>query len=124
MRRTWNTSVSPTIGMVTAGTGNMAFGPACAAAGALLAAAPASAKAPVVSMLRRSMRSMGVLLSVCWFGRVLDRLMPSGNPALDQGATDEKGPHDAGLCCVASSAGSVLDLRRQLAAIGCEFCHH
>jgi hypothetical protein len=33
---------------------------------------------------------MGVLLSVCWFGRVLDRLMPSGNPALDQGAATKK----------------------------------
>src|SRR3954471_20540494 len=83
MRRTWNTSVSPTIGIVTAGTGNIAFGPACAAAGSLRVAAPASASAPVARMLRRSMLSMGVLLFVCWFGGVLDREIPRRNPALD-----------------------------------------
>src|SRR3954468_22310381 len=62
MRRTWNTSVSPTIGMVTAATGNIGFGPACAAAG-WLRAAPASASAPVARMVLRSMVFMSVLLS-------------------------------------------------------------
>src|SRR5229473_518824 len=60
IRRTANTSVSPTIGIVVAGTGKIGFGPACAAAGALLAAAPVSASALVTSTVLRSTFFMGV----------------------------------------------------------------
>src|SRR3984957_16115311 len=54
MRRTWNTSVSPTIGIVVIGTAKIGFGTDFAAAGALCVAAPASASAPVASMVLRS----------------------------------------------------------------------
>src|SRR5882757_2151415 len=65
MRRTGNTSVSPTIGIVLTLTGKMDFGPACAAAGPAWVAAPASASAPVARMVLRSTVSMRVLL-VCF----------------------------------------------------------
>src|SRR3954447_3892542 len=53
MRRTWNTWVSPTIGMVTIGTGKIGFGPACAAAGATSAIDAALAAAAIASSSRR-----------------------------------------------------------------------
>src|SRR5258707_10313011 len=90
MRRTWNTSVSPTIGMVIAATGNIGFGPACAAAGRLCAA-PASASAPVARMVRRSTVSIGVLLRLILLLRAyLDRQPALDNPALGLGAGTSK----------------------------------
>src|SRR4051812_18473773 len=84
MRRTWNTSLSPTIGMGTAGPANIAFGPACAAGGALCGGAPASASAPPATMLRRSIVSMGIFLSELFVvGACLDRPAAARNPALD-----------------------------------------
>src|ERR1700704_6160689 len=65
MRRTGNTSDSPTIGIVLTLTGKMDFGPACAAAGPPCVAAPASARAPVARIVLRSTVSMRVLL-VCF----------------------------------------------------------
>ncbi len=62
MRRTGNTSLSPTIGMVTAGTANSGFAPACAAAGALIAVAPARAAAPVARIVLRSMTEVSFLI--------------------------------------------------------------
>src|SRR6478609_6966120 len=53
MRRTWNTWASPTIGMVTIGTGKIGFGPACAAAGATSAIDAALAAAAIASSSRR-----------------------------------------------------------------------
>src|SRR3984893_15369486 len=67
MRRTWNTSVLPAIGIVVAGTGKIGFGPACAAAGSPFAAAPVSARAPVASTLLRSTLFMKCPLSCSCF---------------------------------------------------------
>src|SRR3954471_7015058 len=106
MRRTANTSVSPTIGMVVAATGKIDFGPACAWAG-VVAAAPASARAPVARIVRRSRWSMGVLpLALVAYCRSRKRPAPG-----------------AGLIAW-SIVVSVLDLRRQLAAVGGELGHH
>src|SRR5258708_2126882 len=104
MRRTANTSVSPTIGMVVAVTGKTVFGPAWAAAG-VVAAAPAIASAPVGSTALRAILSMDVLSSL--------RFLSS-----------RKGPRQARALPYILSAGSVLDLGRQLAAIGRELGHH
>src|SRR5256885_16984408 len=77
MRRTWNTSVSPTIGIVIAGTGNIGFGPACASARAPCVTAPASASAPDAKIVLRSTVFIGVLPP--WLGRrYLDRLKTPG----------------------------------------------
>src|SRR3954466_10525744 len=105
MRRTANTSVSPTIGMVVAATGKIDFGPACAWAGVVVAA-PASASAPVARTARRSRWSMGVLLLA-----LVGCCRPRKRPAPGGGL-------------IAWSIVSVLDLRRQLAAIGGELGHH
>src|SRR5690349_15905969 len=53
MRRTWNTLVSPTIGIATIGTGKIGLGAACAAAGAVSARPAAVIAAAAVSTLRR-----------------------------------------------------------------------
>jgi hypothetical protein len=53
MRRTWNTWVSPTIGIVTIGTAKIGFGPACAEAGVAPATPAAAIAAAAVSMSRR-----------------------------------------------------------------------
>src|SRR5882672_2907522 len=107
MRRTWNTSVSPTIGIVVAGTANIGFGPACAAAGALCVAAPASANAPVARIIRRSISFMGVLPCI-----VLVRWLARKRPAIPRA-------FDA-----LDVTNSVLDFRRQFAAVGGELGHH
>ena len=105
IRRTAKTSVSPTIGIVVAATGKIDFGPACASAGEF-AAAPASASAPVARMVLRSRWSMGVS-PVAFLLVVATKKARAG-----------RGPH----CLV--SVRSVLDLRRQLAAVGRELAHH
>src|SRR5665213_828917 len=75
MRRTGNTSVSPTIGIVVTGTAKIDFGPACASAEALCVAAPASASAPVASKVLRSTVVIGILLVAFFrFGCVSSRL--------------------------------------------------
>src|SRR5262249_23497307 len=53
MRRTWNTWVSPTIGIVTIGTAKIGFGPACAAAGEASAMVAAVTTAALASRSRR-----------------------------------------------------------------------
>src|SRR4051812_20895334 len=53
MRRTWNTLVSPTIGIETIGTGKIGFGAAWAAAGVASARPAAVIAAAAVSTLRR-----------------------------------------------------------------------
>src|ERR1700742_3593667 len=60
MRRTGNTSFSPAIGMVTAGTSKTALAD-CASAGRLAAAVPASASAPVARRVLRSTVSIHML---------------------------------------------------------------
>jgi hypothetical protein len=63
MRRTWNTSVSPTIGIVVAGTGKIGFAPACAEAGlASVIAAAAAAPAVAASRSRREVFFMMIFL--------------------------------------------------------------
>src|SRR6267142_1578107 len=62
MRRTGNTSVSPTIGIVVVPTGKIDFGPACAAAAPPCMAVPASASAPVARMVLRSTLLIGASL--------------------------------------------------------------
>ena|SRR6478752_481621 len=67
MRRTWNTWVSPTIGIVTIGTGKIGFGPACAAAGAASVRPAAVIAAAAVSTLRRVVFVMASLPDICRF---------------------------------------------------------
>src|SRR5690242_15863568 len=70
MRRTWNTSVSPTIGIVIIGTGKIGLGAACAAAGAASASPAAVIAAAAVRTLRRVVFAM-----VCFLGRFLAALL-------------------------------------------------
>src|SRR3974390_1133346 len=58
MRRTGNTSFSPTIGIVTAGTSKIGFAPACASVELVVVTTPANASAPDASMVLRSTVSM------------------------------------------------------------------
>src|SRR6202022_87555 len=54
MRRTWNTSVSPTIGIIVAGIGKIGLGPGCALAGLMSVIATATvAPAAAASRSRR-----------------------------------------------------------------------
>src|SRR6202051_53720 len=69
MRRTGNTPASPTIGIVVAGTGKIGFGVAWASARLGCEAAPASASAPVASIVLRSTVFMAFSLSSLLFLR-------------------------------------------------------
>src|SRR5580704_10370861 len=96
MRRTGNTSFSPAIGMVTAGTAKIDFGPDCASAMRLAAAVPASASAPVARSALRSTVSMAVL-------RIVDDLeeLSTARPLVRQAGLGfaprhEKGPRKRG----------------------------
>src|SRR5262245_26960878 len=106
MRRTAKTSVSPTMGIVVAAIGKIDFGPVCASA-CVVAAAPASASAPVVRMVLRSSWSMGILPLLFFVV-----------------AVTKKARAEARALSVTGRKRSVLDLRRQLAAIGRELGHH
>src|SRR5215217_3397672 len=102
--------------MVVVPTGKIDFGPACAAV-------PASASAPVAKMVLRSTLLIGVLLvlpsllvrpylqrflrEVDIFARCCVAIAPK-----------KKARVAAGLRMSESSEASVLDIRRQLAAIG------
>src|ERR1700681_26058 len=152
MRRTGNTSVSPTMGIVLTPTGKMVFGPACAAAGPLCVAAPASAHAPVARIVLRSTVSMGRSLLVCFcystaylapcatrgkqfrIGRyglrlptTRERSRPSCCSAMNRSQVrrfQSKRPARARAFAFWFCAGrSVLDLRRQLAAVGGKLDH-
>src|ERR1700716_695806 len=151
MRRTGNTSVSPTMGIVVTPTGKMDCGPACAAAGPLCVAAPASASAPVARMVLRSTISMRVLLQcfccstaylAFWATRgkqirigryglrlptTRERSHPSCCSAMNRSQVrrfQSKRPARARAFAFWFCAGkSVLDLRRQLAAVGGKLDH-
>src|SRR3984893_8083820 len=69
MRRTGNTRAAPTIGTVVAGTGKIGFGVAWASARLVCEAAPASASAPVASIVLRSTVFMAFSLSSLLFLR-------------------------------------------------------
>src|SRR5713226_7572519 len=84
MRRTANTSVSPTIGMVVTGTGKIGFGPACASAPPFCAAAPASASAPVASIVLRSTVTIVILLFSAFLGDVSRPAAPVRQLRVDQ----------------------------------------
>src|SRR5437763_10852132 len=107
MRRTWNTSVSSTIGIVVIGTAKIGFGPACAAAGTAAPAAAVSASAPVASSVRRSSEVMALFPSLLL-------LLANGKARAGHGP----------LALKVEEIHSVLDLRRQLAAIGGELGHY
>src|SRR5271167_4135344 len=105
MRRTWNTSLSPTIGIVVAGTEKIGFGAACAPAGAPRAAAPVSASAPVASTVLRS-------TSFMTFSPVPPAFRTSKRPAVPRAFCDRV------------RRRLPFDIGRQLAAIGGELGHH
>src|SRR2546423_14812963 len=88
--------------MVVVPTGKIAFGPAWASAE--VAAAPASANAPVARIVLRSTVSMGFSLSLLLL-RMKKARDGAGLPRLE-------------------TISSMLDLGRQLAAIGGELRHH
>src|ERR1700733_14821397 len=121
MRRTGNTSVSPAIGIVVAGTAKMGFGPDWALAGIVCVAAPASANALEARMVLRSTVFMGIFPVLL----LLERLSSSPSSARqDAVAVKKKARARAGLPELTRSDRLPFNVGWQLAAIGSEFGHH
>src|SRR6476469_5994346 len=93
MRRTWNTWLSPTIGIVTIGTGKIGFGAACAAAGAASAMPAAVIAAAAVSTSRRDVFVMVLFPGFGGFvssEAVLEPNVRQANAARDQTPSSNK----------------------------------
>src|SRR3569832_1425709 len=122
MRRTGNTSFSPAIGIVTAGTSKIGFGPVWASAERLAAVVPASASAPVANKVLRSPVSIRVLRFVLDFVELstAQRLGPASRLSL---LGMKKARENAGLCHH-MKISSPLDVGWQLAAVRRQLGHH
>src|ERR1700691_2717096 len=96
MRRTGNTSFSPAIGMVTAGTSKIGFAPDWASAMRLAATVPASANVPVARRDLRSTVSIRVLLMLLIF-RAIYRPYSGAASQYDRNAGMKKAREIAGL---------------------------